>query len=284
MPKIASIQLNSQDNINQNLTIITKAVACAKANGAHLVVLPENACLMGAQSPLAERFDEMVNFYANLSKAHDIHLIAGTLPCPTRPDGTPTDGKFRQSSLLFDNTGALLARYDKIHLFRAVVSDGVSSYDEGRTFEAGNTPTIASCILDGVVVGVGLTVCFDLRFPALFGRLRELGADIISAPSAFTHATGQAHWHSLLTARALDSQCLIIGSAQGGTHTFNHKDKIHTRHTWGHAMMVDANGQCLASTDTTDGGEFVIVYGQFDKCAQDLIRQNMPIFECRASF
>ncbi len=283
MPKIANIQLNSQDDIDKNLSIIQTAVSHAKDHHADLVVLPENACLMGSQKALAPRFDEIKDFYANLAKTSNVHILAGTLPCPRRPDGTPTDARFRQSSLLFDSHGALVARYDKIHLFRASVADGVGSYDEGRTFEAGNTPTVAECALGGVTVRIGLAVCFDIRFPSLFQKLRDLGADIITAPSAFTYTTGKAHWQSLLTARALDSQCLIVGSAQGGTHHFVHKGEDHTRQTWGHGMMVDANGQVIAATNATDAGAFGIIYADFDKDKQEDIRQSMPIFECRVA-
>lgn len=284
MPKIANIQLNSQDDIDKNLSIIQTAVYHAKDNQTDLVVLPENACIMGSQQVLAQRFEEMVDFYANLSKKADVHILAGTLPCPTRPDGTLINGKFRQSSLLFDNQGQTLARYDKIHLFRASVADGVGSYDEGRTFEAGNTPVVAQCMLDGAQVGIGLAICFDVRFPLLFQKLRDLGADIITVPSAFTYTTGKAHWQSLLRARSLDSQCLIVGSAQGGTHEFVHKDKIHSRQTWGHGMMVDANGQIISTTNMTDGGEFSITYADFNQDEQENIRQALPIFECRANF
>lgn len=285
MPTIANIQLNSQDNIDNNLAIIKKAVQTAATQGADLVVLPENACLMGYQRPLAQRFDEICAWYGELASTHNVHMIAGTLPCPTRLDGSViADGRFCQSSLLFDNTGQKIARYDKIHLFRANVADGVGSYDEGRTFEAGSVPVVATCVLDGVAVNIGLAVCFDVRFPLLFQKLREMGADMIGVPSAFTYTTGQAHWQSLLTARSLDSQCMIIGSAQGGTHQFSHKDKVYTRQTWGHGMIINADGQILANTKQTDCGEFAVIYADFDKEAQDKIRQNMPIFECRAGF
>lgn len=284
MPKIANIQLNSQDNIDQNLDIIKTAVQTAVYEGASLIVLPENACMMGSQTELASRFDKMVGFYGELAKTLHVHILAGTLPCPIHLDGTPTEAKFYQSSLLFNDMGVLHQRYDKIHLFRAMVADGVGRYDEGRTFLAGSTPTVAHCTLDGVSVGIGMTVCFDVRFPKLFGQLRGMGADIITVPSAFTHTTGQAHWQSLLIARALDSQCLVVGSAQGGTHHFIHKNQPQSRQTWGHAMMVNANGQIVASTNTTDCGKFAIVYADFDKTAQDIIRQNMPIFDCAVDF
>lgn len=283
MPKIANIQLNSQDDIDKNLAIIERSVHTACVGGADLVVLPENACVMGSQRALAERFDEVAGFYANLAKSANVHILAGTLPCPTRPDGTMIGEKFRQTSLLFDNTGQTLARYDKIHLFRASVADGVGSYDEGRTFEAGDTPVVARCTLGGVEVGVGLTVCFDVRFPTLFQRLADMGAELITVPSAFTYMTGQAHWQTLLTARALDSQCFIVGSAQGGTHHFTHKGNAQTRQTWGHGMMIDASGQIISRTDMTDAGEFAVIYADFDKTAQEHIRQAMPTLACRVS-
>lgn len=280
---IASIQLNSQADIDQNLDIIRTAVAAATDNGAKLVTLPENACLMGQQAPLAKRFDELCEFFSTLAKDSGIHLIAGTLPCPTLPDGSLVpNGKFRQTSLLFDDQGKQIARYDKIHLFRATVGDAVGSYDEGRTFDAGNELVVAPCVIDGVAVGIGLMICFDVRFPAMAQRLRTLGADIISVPAAFTHTTGKAHWQTLLQARALDSQCFVIGSTQGGIHTFTHKDKIHTRQTWGHSMLVNATGEIVANSDSTEcpPSGFNIVYGVFDKDKQEQWRQYLPIFDC----
>ncbi len=280
---VASIQLNSQADIDQNLSIISSAVTTAAQNKASLVVLPENACLMGNQAPLAQRFDEIHAFFAKLAKENGVHLLAGTLPCPKRPDGSPiTDGKFRQTSLLFDNQGQEIARYDKIHLFRATVGDSVGSYDEGRTFEAGDKLVVAPCVIDGQAVNVGMMVCFDVRFATMVQRLRKLGADIITVPAAFTHTTGSAHWELLLRARALDSQCLVVGSTQGGTHTFTHKDKIHSRKTWGHAMMVNATGEVIAQSHETQcpSSGFHIIYGTFDKEHQTQIRQHLPIFDC----
>ena len=281
--KIANIGLNSQADIDSNLVIIKQAVNDASEQGAKLIVLPENACLMGHQSPLAARFDEMVDFYATLACKNNVHILAGTLPCAWRPDGTKVaDGKYRQSSLLFDNTGKTVARYDKIHLFCADVADGVGRYDEGRTFEAGDKLMVASCVIDGMAVNIGMMICFDVRFALMAHRLRQLGADILTVPSAFTYTTGQAHWQMLMQARALDSQCLVIGSAQGGVHTFEHKGKTQYRETWGHSMMVDAHGQIVASSHQTqvDKNGFSIVYGEFDKDLQQKIRQAMPVMTC----
>lgn len=281
--KIATIGLNSQDKPADNLATIDAAVASASEQGARLIVLPENACLMGNQRALVAQFDALSQHYQRLAKTYDVHILAGTLPCPTDKDGrSPDNGKYYQSSLLFDNQGNCLARYDKIHLFRAQVADGVGSYDEGRTFVAGNRLVVANCNIDGVAVGIGLMICFDVRFAVMAHRLRQLGADILTVPAAFTYATGQAHWQTLLQARALDSQCLVIGATQGGTHRFSHKDKVHTRQTWGHAMVVDANGQVVADAGQTKVGAagFDIAYAIFDKNKQQQIREHMPLFAC----
>ena len=149
------------------------------------------------------------------------------------------DGKLRQSSLLFDPAGDCLARYDKIHLFKATVNDSTGNYDEGRTFEAGKELIVA----DTEFGKVGMMVCFDIRFPTLAVKLRELGADILTAPSAFTYQTGKAHWHALLTARALDSQCMVIGAGQTGDHVVNPSAPSNVRSTWGHSEFISSDGE-----------------------------------------
>lgn len=282
MVMIASIQLNSQNDVDVNLRVIEAAISAAKLGGADLVVLPENACLMGRQNKLAERFDALSAFYAQLAKELQVCVIAGTLPCPYDGAGKANADKYFQTSLAFDSTGCLVGRYDKIHLFRATVNDGVGSYDEGQTFLAGDAPRLVSFEIGGHRIQVGMMICFDLRFPALAERYRELGADILVAPSAFTFQTGRANWQILLQARALDSQCMVVGSAQGGIHRTNHSE----RQTWGHSMIVRADGQILATTDATavpDDG-YLVAMAQFDLAKQNQIRQNLPTFACRRAF
>lgn len=276
--RIASIQLNSQAHLEDNLAVIAQAVADATQCGADLVVLPENACLMGHQADIATHFDELTQWYANLAQKHAMALIAGTLPCSVAQDGQTLDnGKFYQTSLAFDQTGKQIARYDKIHLFRATVADGVGAYDESKTFMAGTMPVCADFVIKGVGVRVGMMVCFDLRFARLAQLYRQLGADILVAPSAFTFATGQVYWELLLKARAIDSQCLVVGSAQGRTHHTEHS----SRQTFGHSMIVGADGQVLASTGTSQlDSPYQIAMAQFDKDAQHSIRKALPIFEC----
>lgn len=276
---IASVQLNSQNQLQNNLTTITRAVFNAKSLGADLVVLPENACLMGRQADIAGQFDYLNGFFANLAKDAGVFLIAGTLPCPFDTQNRPlANNRFFQTSLAFDDKGEYIARYDKIHLFKATVADGVGNYDESLTFEAGNTPTLVEFDIKGEQVSVGMMICFDLRFPKLAQLYRQLGADILVAPSAFTYATGQANWQMLLQARALDSQCLVVGSAQGGTHRTQNSE----RKTWGHSMLVRADGQMLASTQKTAVGNdgYLLAVSQFDKQTQHAIRSNLPIFNC----
>lgn len=288
-PIIGCVQLNSQKVIDDNLSIISNATKKAELESVHLLVLPENACKMGGQKELGERFDEISTWYANLAAKHQMFILAGTLPCPYRPDGTPVpNDKLRQVSQMFAPDGKRIARYDKIHLFKAEVADSTGSYDEGRTFEAGNTTVVATCDIANLLgstnttintrqLSVGMMVCFDLRFPALAQRLHQAGADILTAPSAFTYQTGKAHWELLLKARALDAQCMLVGSAQGGTHYGNNS----SRDTWGHSAIANANGELFAKIDQTKlSTEYALITAPFDKQAQQIWRQNMPIHHC----
>lgn len=240
LTKFAIVELNSQTDILANLQSIELGIKIASECGARMVILPENAFCFGKQGFASQYFDTLKAWSAQAARHYGVYLLAGTLPCPYRPDGTPVaDGKFRQSSLLFDPAGDCLARYDKIHLFKATVNDSTGNYDEGRTFEAGNELIVA----DTEFGKIGMMVCFDIRFPTLAVKLRELGADILTAPSAFTYQTGKAHWHALLTARALDSQCMVIGAGQTGDHVVNPSAPSNVRSTWGHSEFISSDGE-----------------------------------------
>ena len=284
---VAAVQMNSQQNIEDNLAAIKAAISDARTQGAKLVVLPENCCSMGRQFATAERFDELSATIAEYARTYGIHVLAGSLPCPYRPDGVivPND-RLRQVSQLFAPDGSRVARYDKIHLFTATVADKQGSYNEAATFEPGTQTVVAPLAVDGVVYQLGMMVCFDLRFPALAQRLRQAGAELLSAPSAFTYLTGQAHWSLLLRARALDSQCMVIGAAQGGEHTY--KDD-NTRQTWGHAAISAYDGTIINSYDDSELSKqalnkeqknYAIVLANLDKAAQAQGRQKLPIFDC----
>lgn len=242
LTKFAIVELNSQTDILANLQSIEVGIKIASERGTRMVILPENAFCFGKQGFASQYFDALKAWSAQAARHYGVYLLAGTLPCPYRPDGTPVaDGKLRQSSLLFDPAGDCLARYDKIHLFKATVNDSTGNYDEGRTFEAGNELIVA----DTEFGKVGMMVCFDIRFPTLAVKLRELGADILTAPSAFTYQTGKAHWHALLTARALDSQCMVIGAGQTGDHVVNLSAPSNVRSTWGHSEFITSNGESV---------------------------------------
>lgn len=284
---VAAIQMNSQQNIDNNLADIKEAIIDARAQGAQLVVLPENCCSMGAQFATAERFDALSATLAEYARTYGIYVLVGSLPCTYRPDGLVVpDGRLRQVSQLFAPDGKRVARYDKIHLFTATVADKQGSYNEAATFEPGTQTVVAALEVNDAVYQLGMMVCFDLRFPALAQRLRQAGADILSAPSAFTYLTGQAHWSLLLRARALDSQCMVIGAAQGGNHVYKNGS---TRQTWGHTTITAYDGSIINSYDNSELNSqaltekqknYEIVLATFDKDAQAQGRQKMPIFDC----
>ncbi len=281
---IAAVQMSSQQDIEVNLASIKSAISDACAQGAELVVLPENCCSMGNQFATAERFDTLSNTLANYAQEYGVYVLAGSLPCLYRPNGVVVpDGRLRQVSQLFAPDGKMVARYDKIHLFTATVADKQGNYNEAATFEPGTQTVVTSIEAKQTVYQLGMMVCFDLRFPALAQRLRQAGADILSAPSAFTYLTGQAHWSLLLQARALDSQCLIIGAAQGGDH---HYKNGRIRQTWGHTAITDFNGKVIDSYDNSELSKhdleqnYALVFATLDKSFQEQGRQKMPIFQC----
>lgn len=279
---IAAVQMNSQQDIDVNLANIKSAIIDACTHGAQLVVLPENCCSMGQQFQTAERFESLSATLANYARTNNVYLLVGSLPCLYRPDGIIVpDGRLRQVSQLFAPDGTQVARYDKIHLFTATVADKQGSYNEAATFEPGNQTVVATLEANDSLYHLGMMVCFDLRFPALAQRLRQAGADILSTPSAFTYLTGQAHWSLLLQARALDSQCMVIGAAQGGDHIYKNGN---IRQTWGHTAITDFNGKIIDSYDCTEmktkDKDYALVFATFDKQTQKKGRQKMPIFQC----
>ena len=280
---VAAVQMNSQQDIEDNLANIKAAISDASKQGAQLVVLPENCCSMGRQFATAERFDELSDTIADYARTYGIYVLAGSLPCPYRPDGVIVpDGRLRQVSQLFAPDGTRVARYDKIHLFTATVADKQGSYNEAATFEPGTQTVVTTLEANDGIYQLGMMVCFDLRFPALAQRLRQAGADLLSAPSAFTYLTGQAHWSLLLRARALDSQCMVIGAAQGGEHAY--KDGS-SRQTWGHSTITAYDGTIINSYEDSDlkdsaNKNYALVLASLDKAAQVQGRQKMPIFDC----
>ncbi|RYD98685.1 MAG: carbon-nitrogen hydrolase family protein, partial [Sphingobacteriales bacterium] len=250
-PIIAVAQMNSQDSIAQNMAQAAQLIQQAAAQQASLLVLPENfACFAaGQQAQTAQQFDDIVQQLQTLAAQHQLWIVAGSIPCAYRPNGQLVPkGKVRSASLLLSPDGSTAARYDKIHLFDVQVADQTGSYQESATFEPGDELVVATMPFGRL----GMMVCYDLRFPELALALRQQGADLLSAPSAFTALTGELHWQLLLRARATDTQCYVLGAGQQGTHGSSQP----LRQTWGHSAISNAAGEIV--TERTEEGAGIV--------------------------
>lgn len=269
MSLLSVAQMNSQNDIEENFKVIESLIQQSKAQGSSLVVFPENfVCFAaGKQRETAAQFETIQKRLETLAHQCQIWLIAGTLPCPFRPDGSVIeDGRVRTVSLCI-SPERTEARYDKIHLFDVQVGDAVGGYQESKFFEPGTDIVVAQTPFGNI----GMMVCYDLRFPELALHLRARGANILTAPSAFTYTTGQMHWQLLLQARAMDSQCQVLGAAQQGWHG-------EKRQTWGHTAATNSRGQVL-DIITTEGAQLITV--PFDLQEQQQIRESMPLMQHR---
>ena len=270
--KSAVIQMVSQDDILANLQRARALLEEAAEGGARLAVLPENFAAMGRRDAAAIGRSEALGRGPILpwlkQAARDLKLwiVAGTLPLP--PADRP-DAKVHACSLLFDEHGQVAARYDKLHLFDVDVADARGRYRESDDYAHG-----AQLVVAETPVGrLGLSVCYDLRFPELYSALRAAGAELISAPSAFTAITGAAHWEVLIRARAIETQCYLLASAQGGTHPG-------PRETYGHAAIIDPWGRMVAQRASGEG----LLLADRDSDEQASIRARMPVLSHRRFF
>ena len=258
--KIAAVQMVSTTSVERNLDAARALLARAAREGAELAILPEYFCIMGRSDrdklAIAERAGDgpIQSMLAETAREHRLWLVAGTLPL--RSD---EEGRARNANLVFSPAGERVARYDKIHLFR--YDNGKEQYDEGRTLKAGDEPVA----FDAAGLRVGLSVCYDLRFPELYRALMTPPCDLLSVPAAFTWTTGQAHWELLLRARAVENQCYVIAAAQGGRHE-------NGRRTWGHSMIVDPWGEILAVRPEGEG----VVLAELDAERIADVRRQLP--------
>lgn len=269
MTFVSVAQMNSQNDIEANFNTVEQLIQQSKAAGSELLVLPENfICFAaGKQRETAAQFESIQQRLEQLAHQHQIWLVAGTLPCPFRPDGSVIeDGRVRTVSLCI-SPEKTEARYDKIHLFDVQVGDAVGGYQESKFFEPGQDVVVAKTPFGNI----GLMVCYDLRFPELALKLRAQGANLLTAPSAFTYTTGQMHWQLLLQARAMDSQCQVLGAAQQGWHS-------EKRQTWGHSGATNSRGQLLAMVQD-EGAQLITV--EFDLKEQQQVRESMPLMQHR---
>lgn len=271
MHRIAAIQMNSGSNVADNLQRAEVLIDQAAAAGARLVALPENFALMPRHEAdrihVAEPMGNgpIQSFLAEQAKKAGVWLIGGTMPLIAE-----RKNKFFASCLVFEPGGKLSGRYDKIHLFDVEISD-VEAYKESDFFEAGSAADNNLVCIDTPLGRLGLTICYDVRFPELFRELSGNGAILISVPSAFTATTGQAHWETLLRARAIENLAYILAPAQCGTHESG-------RETFGHSMIIDPWGKILDQlTDEPDG----IVLADIDPENLYARRQRFPSLQHR---
>lgn len=263
--KVAAIQLVSTDIVNDNLKTVAQLVANAVGNGAKLVVLPENFALMPKKSSDLFNKSEVLGggkiqtFMSALAREHKIWLVGGSVPIRIS-----VDSKVLSACLVYDAHGQQVGHYNKLHLYDVELPDSGHQYRESDTFMAGDDVVA----IDTPFGKMGLSICYDLRFPELYRQMMQLGAEFIVVPSAFTEVTGREHWSLLCRARAVENTCYIIAPNQGGLHA-------NGRSTYGHSMVVDPWGNVLG--EATIGPDVVVA--TIDRTKQHKIRKNFPSIE-----
>lgn len=264
--KLAAIQMVSSPDVAHNLARARHWLEQAASQGAQLAALPEYFCLMGlrddAKLAIAEALGQgpIQQMLSTAARELGLWIIGGTLPL-----ATPDPARVRNSCLVFAPDGSRVARYDKLHLF--CFDNGRERYDEARVLEPGEAPVVAQA----AGLRLGLSVCYDLRFPELYRAMGQAAPlDLISVPAAFTHTTGQAHWELLLRARAVENIAYLIAPAQGGLHE-------NGRRTWGHSMIVDPWGEVLACLPEGEG----LAIAELDLERLARVRQQLPALQHR---
>lgn len=271
MSAVAALQMNSGDDVAANLAAAERLIEAAAASGALLAALPENFAFMGAYETAKLAHAEpdgsgrIQDFLAGCAQRHKIWVVAGTVPVAV--PGDPQ--RVYAASLVYDAQGRRAARYDKIHLFDVDVQrEGRSErYHESKHIAAGNWKPVT---VDTPVGRLGLSVCYDVRFPELYRALVDDGAQLLCTPAAFTARTGEVHWEMLQRTRAVENLCYVIAPAQHGTHPGG-------RSTWGHAMVVDPWGEVLACEPSGDAA----VLGRVDLEKQKALRASFPALSHR---
>ena len=266
--RVAALQMVSTPHCERNLEDAGRLIAQAASDGAQLVLLPEYFCFMGFRETdklsVRESYGDgpIQRFLADAARRHGIWVIGGTLPLAvTEP--SPGEERVLNTTLVFDPEGKEAARYDKIHLFN--FEKGSESFDEARTIRPGGEVRT----FEAPFGRVGLSVCYDLRFPELYRRMGDVA--LVVVPSAFTYTTGRAHWETLLRARAVENQCYVLAAAQGGTHD-------NGRRTWGHSMLIDPWGEIVAERATEGPG---VVIGDIDRERIEEVRRSLPAWRHR---
>ncbi len=269
MPLAAVIQMTSGPEVGANLAAARNLLERARAEGAVFAALPENFAIMGRQEAdklqAAEDSGEgpIQSFLSHCARELHLWIVGGTIPLRVaqQPD------KVAAASLVFDDQGRCVARYDKMHLFDVDIPDRNERYRESATVAAGQLPTVVSTPIGRL----GMAVCYDVRFPELFRLLQSQGAEVLSLPAAFTAPTGRAHWEVLLRARAVENLCYLVAPAQGGLHP-------NGRETYGDSMIVDPWGRVLSRVATPVPG---LAVAEIDHTVQQELRSRFPALSHR---
>lgn len=262
----AVVQLCSTDDLTDNMRRLSALCERAAARGARLVVLPENFALMsdneraklGIAASVSDPTDALVGPLRRLAMRLGVDLVLGGFP-----ERAPTAGRVFNTSAYIRATGELALVYRKIHLFDVDFAAANTVHRESATVEPGRTDQVP--VIDTPFGRIGLSICYDLRFPEFYRRLAESGTHIVTVPAAFTLHTGKDHWHVLLRARAIENQCFVLAAAQSGRHGA-------TRMTYGHAMIVDPWGTVLAECPDGEG----IALAELNMGSLQRIRQSLP--------
>jgi deaminated glutathione amidase len=264
--KIAALQMTSVDSIDKNLDTAAKLIKGAAKEGALIAVLPEMFPTLSVEKgnvSAAEAYGDgpIQSFIAKQAKQHNIWVIAGTMPIKS-----DIDHKIHAASLVYDNNGDLITRYDKIHLFEASFRGGTETYCESTATLPGEEPIV----FDSPIGKIGLAVCYDLRFPELFRLMAEKGAEIFVIPAAFAQITGAVHWDILCRARAIENLAYVVAANQTGTHS-------NGRQTYGHSMIINPWGEVLAQRPDDEG----VVVSEIDMEKLHKTRSNLRALEHR---
>ncbi|MCL9780543.1 carbon-nitrogen hydrolase family protein [Vibrio sp. S4M6] len=260
MNGIGIIQMTSGPCLKTNLAYIADQVEVLANQGAQLIVTPENALMFASRADY-HAAAEMLNdgdtqsSLAKLAKTHSVWLVIGSFPI-LHESGVYT------TQLVFDNHGTLACHYNKLHMFDVDVADQHQRYRESDTFTPGGEIKLS----DSPIGSLGLTICYDLRFPHLYAELANMGAQVILVPAAFTEVTGKAHWEILLRARAIETQCWVVAANQVGQHPGG-------RSTWGHSMVINPWGEVVAQLESKP--DSVVVELDINLVKQ--VRDKMPI-------
>ncbi|MCF2947353.1 carbon-nitrogen hydrolase family protein [Paraglaciecola aquimarina] len=266
MANIVAIQMTSTPDVTENLQFVEQELQKLPPQRPCLVVLPECfACFGGNEYTILQVAEDknsgpVQNRIAELAKQYDVWIVAGSFPilCDI-PD------KYTASCLLFNNQGAALEEYQKIHLFDVQISDNTGTYLESSYTQAGNKLVV----VDTPFGNLGLAVCYDIRFAAMFTAMSQIAPlDVLALPAAFTQKTGQAHWQHLLNARAIENQCYLVAANQTGKH-------VNQRQTYGHSCIISPWGQTLAELPQETG----TICTQIDHALISKIRANMPVHQ-----